>query len=150
MGVYYLDTSALVKLYVHEAGTEEMVQLASRSRGHTLAVLALTRVELRAALRKRERMGDVSHEAAEDALARVERHLQHRYLVQPVSDAVIEEAAGLLDRYPLRGYDALQLAGCLSLRFRVTETMNFVCSDGGLLVAAGGEGLSTFNPVAPA
>jgi len=150
LALHYLDTSALVKLYVREPGTEQMVRLASPSSGHTLAVLALARVEFRAAVRQRERKGDVPHEAAEALLARMEQHLQNLYLVQLVTESVIEEAAALLDRHALKAYDAVQLAGCLCLRGKLDDLPSFVCSDRQLLRAAEQEGLAVWNPVAGA
>ncbi len=137
-----------MKLYVREPGTEQMMRLASPSSGHTLAILGLTRVEFRAAVRQRERTGDVAHEIAEALIARMEQHLQSLYLVQPVTEAVIEEAAALLDRHPLRAYDAVQLAGCLSLRSRLSERPAFGCSDHQLLRAAEQEGLTVLDPTA--
>ncbi len=148
MGVYYLDTSALVKLYVREPGTEQMIRLASPSSGHTLAILGLTRVEFRAAVKQRERAGDLSHQTARALIARMAQHMQNIYLVQPVTEAVIEEAAALLDRHPLKAYDAVQLAGCLSLRSRLNERPWFGCSDHQLLRAAEEEGLTVLNPAA--
>jgi hypothetical protein len=148
LGLYYLDTSALVKLYVREPGTDQMIRLASYPSGHTLAVLALARVEFRAAVRQRERKGDLPHDAAEALIARMEEHLQSLYLVQLVTETVIEEAAALLDRHPLRAYDAVQLAGCLSLRASRGETPSFVCSDRQLVRAAEDEGLAVFDPAA--
>lgn len=146
MGAYYLDTSALVKLYVREPGSEQMIRLANPASGHTLAVLSLARVEFRAAVRQRERTGDVPHDAAEALIARMESHLQGLYLVQLVTDAVVEEAAALLDRHPLRAYDAVQLAGCLLLRPTLGEHPSFVCSDRQLLRAAEHEGLTVLDP----
>jgi predicted nucleic acid-binding protein len=64
-----------------------------------------------------------------------------------VTDAVLEEAGGLLDRYPLRAYDAVQLAGCKILQSGLGETVTFVCSDHQLLRAAESEGLPVINPV---
>jgi hypothetical protein len=116
LAVYYLDTSALVKLYVQEAGTERMLRLANPSGGHTLAILGLTRIEFRAAVRKRERAGDVARDTADQLITRMEGHLASIYLVQPLTDLVVEEAAALLDRHALRAYDAVQLAGCALLR----------------------------------
>lgn len=148
MGTYFLDTSALVKLYVREAGTEQMLRLAHPSAGHTLAILSFARVEFRAAVRRREQAGDMSQEVAEELIARMENHLQGLYLVQPVTEPVIEEAAALLDRHALRAYDAVQLAGCLVLRSRLSEPPSFVCADEQLLRAAEGEGLKAFDPTA--
>jgi predicted nucleic acid-binding protein len=76
----------------------------------------------------------------------LENHLQNLYLVQPVTEAIIEEAAALLDRHPLRAYDAVQLAGCLSLRSRLSERPWFLCSDRQLLRAAEQEGLTALDP----
>ena len=146
MGFYYLDTSALVKLYVREPGTDEMTRLADVASGNTLAVLVLSRVEFRSAIRQRERLGDVPRDTADALIARLEAHLQSIYIVHPVTDSVVEEAVALLDRHPLRAYDAVQLAGCISLRARSSERPAFVCSDRLLLRAAENEGLTVFDP----
>jgi predicted nucleic acid-binding protein len=148
LGLYYLDTSALVKLYVREPGTERMIRLVNVASGHTLAVLSLARVEFRAAVRQRERYGDIPREAADTLIARMEKHLQGLYVVQLVTEAVVDEAAVLLDRHPLRAYDAVQLAGCLSLRAKLSESPSFVCSDRQLLGAAEREGLTVLDPAA--
>jgi uncharacterized protein len=146
LAVYYLDTSALVKLYVREPGTHQMLGLANPASGATLVILGLARVEFRAAVRQRERAGDVPRDTAASLIANMEQHLRALYLVQPVTEAVVEEAAALLDRHPLRAYDAIQLAGCLSLRSATLERPSFVCSDHQLLRAAEQEGLIVFNP----
>ena len=61
----------------------------------------------------------------------------------------MEEAARLIDRHPLRAYDALQLAGCLVVRDGMAGPVTFVCADVRLCEAAGHEGLAALNPVAP-
>ncbi|MBI4478714.1 MAG: type II toxin-antitoxin system VapC family toxin [Acidobacteria bacterium] len=147
MALFYLDTSALVKLYVREPGTDQMVRLANPATGNRLAVLALARVEFRAAVRQRERLGDVPHATAATLIARMEQHFQSLYLVQLVTEAVIEEASALLDRHALKGYDAVQLAGCLALQSTLKEPPSFVCSDRQLLRAAELERLPVFNPL---
>jgi len=55
MAVYYLDTSALVKLYVQELGTDVVLSLTGDLEEDRLAILDLARVEFRAAVRRRER-----------------------------------------------------------------------------------------------
>jgi len=146
VSLYYLDTSALVKLYVREPGTDRLLRIAGAG-VHTLAVLALTRVEVRAAVRRRERMGDLPSEVARKLIDKLEAHFARRYLTQPLTEAVLEEAVGLIDRYPLRAYDALQLAGCLKFRSAsVPEVPCFVCADHELLAAAEKERLSVLDP----
>ena len=146
MGVFYLDTSALVKLYVREPGTEQMLRLADPAGGHTLALLGLTRVEFRSAVRQRERAGDLAHDIAARLIDSLEEHLANFFVVQPLTDLVIQEAAALLDRHALRAYDAVQLAGCLMLRARLGRHATFVCSDRQLAKAAEDEGMKVLDP----
>jgi hypothetical protein len=54
----------------------------------------------------------------------------------------------MVDRYALRAYDAMQLAGCLVLCSMTAETFTFVCSDHRLLEAAQSEQLRVLDPAA--
>jgi predicted nucleic acid-binding protein len=135
-----------VKLYVREPGTDQMLRLADPAGGHTLAVLGLTRVEFRSAVRQRERAGDVARNIADNLIDSMDRHLANFFLVQPITDLVIQEAAALLDRNALRAYDAVQLAGCIMLRARLGRHATFVCSDRQLLKAAEDEGMTVLDP----
>ena len=147
MALYYLETSALVKLYIREPGTEHMLRLASRAVNHRLAVLALAQVELRSAIRRRQREGDIDRALAARLIDRFEQHVQGRFIRQLVTDTVIERALELVDRYPLRAYDAVQLAGSLVLRGSgASETPIFVCADRQLIAAAEAEGLTALDP----
>ena len=53
----------------------------------------------------------------------------------------------MLDRHPLKAYDAIQLAGCLAARYGVPPPVTFVCADARLCDAAQLEGLSVLNPL---
>ncbi len=150
MALYYLETSALVKLYVLEPGTDQLLQLAYNSAENRLAVLALSPVEVRSAIRRRERAGDIDPKAAVLLLDRLQQHLQTRFLRQVLNDTVLDSAMEMIDRYALRAFDAIQLAGCLALRTAVgTETLTFVCADKQLLEAARSELLSVLDPCEP-
>jgi predicted nucleic acid-binding protein len=147
LALYYLETSALVKLYIREAGTEQLLQLVSRRANHRFAVLTITLVEFRSAIRKRERAGDIDKAVAADLANRFERHLETKFLRQVLNDSVLETATKLIDRYPLRAYDAIQLAGCLTLKEASGKDQPvFVCSDHQLLEAAACEGLTSLDP----
>lgn len=147
MALYYLETSALVKLYVKEPGTERLLRLAARTGNHRFAVLTLTRVEVHSAIRRRQREGDIDEPIAERLLSQFEQHLESRFIRQVLNDALIDLATSLVNRSALRAYDAVQLAGCLILKENsATDEPTFVCSDQRLIQAAQTEGLGCFDP----
>lgn len=148
MAVYYLDTSALVKLYVRERGTDRMLGLSTNSQIRQLAVLSLAGVELYSAVRRRERAGDIDSDLVAQLLDRFESHLQTRFLRQDVNESVLDLACELINRHPLRAYDALQLAGCLIMKTTTAEPLVFVCADQRLLEVAGSENLTRLDPTA--
>jgi hypothetical protein len=110
-------------------------------------VLTITQVEFRSAIRKRERAGDIDNSIATDLVNRFDRHVETKFLRQVLNDSVLETATKLIDRYPLRAYDAIQLAGCLALQETSGKDQPvFVCSDRQLLEAAACEGLTLLDP----
>ena len=147
MAAYFLDTSALVKLYVREAGTAQMIRLATRSDEPRLIILSLSRVELRSAIRRRVRSRELSQENAAAALALFGEHLTSVFVVQPVAEAVLERALAIIDAYDLRAYDAIQLAACLAQAWPEADGLvTFVSADRRLLAVAEAAGLSILDP----
>lgn len=148
MAAYYLETSALVKLYVREIGTDRLLQLASRSSDSRLAILSLAQVEFRSAIRRRERNGEIAPAVATGLLEAFGRHIQTRFVTQAVTDFVLDIAAALVDRQALRAFDAMQLAGYIAMQTSTSagETPVFVCCDRELLKAAENEGVPTLDP----
>ena len=149
MASVYLDTSVLLKLYIAEEGTERVASIAEDAADGRIVILDLAPIEARSAIRRREREGDIAGADADRVLRRIEDDVSSLFLVQPSTSAVMEEAARLIDRHPLRAYDALQLAGCLVVCRGMTESVTFVCADARLCEAAANEGMTTLNPVAP-
>lgn len=149
MALYYLETSALVKLYVREPGTERLLALAARSSGNRLAILSLAQVEFRSAIRRRGRNGEIPSLVATQLLEAFERHVEGRFLVQTVTDFVVDTACALVDGHALRAFDAVQLAGYMVLKSAGgTDMPVFVCSDQELLMAAKREGATVLDPCA--
>lgn len=147
MALYYLETSALVKLYVREPGTDQLLRLASRAADHRFAVLALAQVEFHSAIRKRQRLGDIGESVAARVIGHFDRHLEGKFMRQILSDSVLDTATALVDRYPLRAYDAIQLAGCMVFKAAAgAQEPVFVCADHQLLSAAQSEGLQFLDP----
>jgi hypothetical protein len=147
LALYYLETSALVKLYVQELGTDRLLRLAARANHHRFAVLALARVEMHSAIRRRQREGDIDQLVAERILSQFEQHLESRFIKQMLNDPLIDLATSLVNQHALRAYDAVQLAGCLTLKDNsASDEPRFVCSDQRLLRAAENEGLACLDP----
>jgi uncharacterized protein len=147
LALYYLETSALVKLYVRENGTNRLLSLADRSAGNRLAILSLSQVELRSAIRRREKNGEIPVQVAAQLLFAFQRHLETRFVTQAITDRLLDVSSALVDSYRLRAFDALQLAGYTLLRDPAgTDAPIFVCADRELLSAAKQEGASILDP----
>ena len=156
MANVWFDTSALVKLYVTEKGTARVTGLIEDSTGFRAVILDIAPVEARSAIRRREREGDISRSEADRILRRIDDDAASFFEVTPSGAAsssnraaVLEEAARLLDRHPLRAYDAMQLAGCRIASRRAPGPWKFACADARLCAAAEREGLTPENPIAP-
>ena len=148
MALYYLETSALVKLYVYEPGTDLLVDLTNGP-GHRFAIMSLAQVEFRAAIRRRQRSGEIPRSSADELIEAFRQHSEGIFLIQPLSDSLLEVAFALIDGYALKGYDAMQLGGHLLLRsISGADEPIFVCADKALLSAAQNEGCIVLDPSA--
>jgi len=147
VALYFLDTSALVKLYVREQGSDRMVALAAAAAGNRIAILSFAQVEFRSALRRRQKAGDIPSGTADQLLDIFQLHVESRFSAQPVTDYMLDVACQLTDRYFLRALDAIQLAGYVNLRnSAVSEAPFFVSGDRELLAAATLEGAPVLDP----
>ncbi len=147
MALYYLDTSAFVKLYVQEPGTARLLEIANKFENR-ITLLGMTPVEARSAVRRRQRAGDINPINARHILDRIQRHLETRFVRHALDEMVLDGALEMVDRYALRAYDAVQLSGCLRLKAVGADPPTFVCSDQQLLDAARSELLAVFDPCA--
>ena len=149
MALLYLDTSALVKLYINEPGSERVEELASLASGNSVAICSITQVEFHAAIWRRRREGGLDDEEVELAIELFNVRVRTEFVRYLIDDWTLDLASELISRHPLRGYDAVQLAGCLSLARVMLEPPTFVCADRRLLTAAQAEGLPVLNPEQP-
>ena len=123
-----------------------MIALAQRKSGHQVTICAVTRVEVRSAIRRRERAKEVSATDAAKALSILDRDCGSKFVMQPVNETALHFAAECLDRYPLRAYDAIQLGSAMAARSTIGELVSFVSSDAALLKAAEAEGFAVYDP----
>ena len=147
MSCYFLDSSAFIKLFVQEAGTDTIIRLMETTEDNRKLISAGTQLEVYAALKRRERDGGISTEDSEAARG-ILRAEAARMVQQPLNPAVLEAARQLLDRHELRSADALQLGAAVVARemFQGME-ITYVSADQRLLNAAKTEHFETLNPV---
>ena len=136
--IHFLDSSAFAKRYVREVGSDVVARFFRRP--STVAVSSLAGVEVPAALFKRARAGDLSLEAARTQASRVARDM-HELNVVEARTAVLELAAELVSKRPLRAYDAVQLASALRLHRAARVAVTLVSADTALNTVAMAEGL---------
>jgi uncharacterized protein len=136
-----------VKLFVSEPGSQEMIDLFTRSEDRALLVSVLAAVEVRSAIRRRHLAGDIDTSDADLAISTLIQETG-RIIEHPISGSVIAEATGLVDRYGLRALDSIQLASAMVARATLdrNDSMTFAASDHKLLQAAQKEGFSVWNP----
>ena len=146
MSFYFLEATAFVKLFVREAGTDALISLMESVEDNRKLISASTPLEIYAAIRRRERAGDITHEDAVAALS-VLRLESARMVQQPLNPAVLEAARQLLDRTSLRWPDTLQLGSAAVARdmFQGTEVI-FVSASAQMLEAARAEGFHALDP----
>lgn len=143
----FLDTSALVKLYIEEPGTAWMQDFATAAAAGSLFLSAVASVEIASGFYRLEREGHIAGGAAAELLAVFRADLGWRYVTQPVTDAVLGTAVELIQAHALRAYDAMQLATCrLLARQQKSASPRFISSDRQLLRAAEAEGFACVNP----
>ncbi len=146
MSCYFLEATAVAKLFVQEPGTDALIRLMEAVEDNRKLISASTPLEVYSAVRRRERAGDIS---AEDAAAALDslRMEAARMVQQPLNPAVLEASRQLLDRTALRWPDTLQLGAAIVARdmFQGTEII-FVSASAQLLEAAKSEGFRAIDP----
>ena len=140
--ILYLDTSAVVKLYIREAGSKEVQKLARASAALATSIVAyaetraafarLLREEMTVEKRHRERLQQFN--ADWESFMRIE-----------LGHALSRTAGELAEAYALRGFDAIHLASALWLNDTSGGQLQFSAFDARLRAAAERAGL----PVAP-
>jgi predicted nucleic acid-binding protein len=150
MSIAYLDTSALVKGYVIEVGSDWIRTLVKPDRTPTVFTSHLTVVEAVCAFARRRREGVLSPEHHARILTSFEYDSKYLYNILTVEPAVVQAAKRLANQHPLRAYDAVQLATAWLANEKLVQAghppLTFICADDPLLAVAQVEGLPTDNP----
>jgi predicted nucleic acid-binding protein len=150
MGIYCLDTSAIVKRYFPEQGHQWIVALCDPKQEHDLYISQAALVEVVATICRKAREQKIADEQRDQLIRVFRQDCESAYVILPVTTAIYTAAGDLCRSYRLRAYDAVQLACALSLRDEAAANEDpkpiFVCADNNLINIAGAEGFSTQNP----
>lgn len=136
----FADSSALVKLYVDESGCEEVRAL------DPLLAAELARVEVPAAIWRKQRMGVITPAQASILVAAFEADYHGvsdhatRFITVTATGPVLDSAARLCAVHGLRAYGAVQLAVALAAAAVLPECRAFAAYDSALRTAAAVEG----------
>ena len=130
----YLDTSALAKWDLNEAGSEAFVEFLQGLDSAVISSLSVT--EMRSLLSRRRRRGDLSVELESVLFAALLDDIDRGWLQRyPLDDARFAEATNLIARYPehpLRTLDALHLTVAADLAVSIVATADGVMADAAL------------------
>ncbi len=144
--ILFFDTSALVKFFHNEEGTEAVTELLNFQENE-IWVSELVRLEFVSALHRRFRNREIDENSLNEAIEGFDAEIT-RFNMEPLSQVVVSEAEDMLIRYGkkhgIRTLDALHL-GCFSL---ISESdWLFVSTDENLCKVVELMGTKVINPV---
>ena len=146
--IYFADTSALVKRYIDEVGSGYVRSLLVAP-DHIFYQSFLTPLEITSTFYRQHRTHALSAEELTLVLQAYTTHSHEEYALIPYSEDLMNTAAALIARHPLRTLDAIQLAAALSLRAALpagAPPIIFLSADDRLMAVARREHLLAENP----
>jgi predicted nucleic acid-binding protein len=150
MPIYQCDSSGLVKRYVDEVGSDWVRAIVVPAAANIVSIADITRAEVTSAFARRTREGIITLDERDALMQIFQAHCATQYRIVPTQPLIIDLATELLQRHPLRAYDAVQLASASlvnqSLIAHGLSPLIFVTADDRLIAAAGGEAITAENP----
>ncbi|MCK9365172.1 MAG: type II toxin-antitoxin system VapC family toxin [Syntrophales bacterium] len=141
--ILYLDTSALVKRYFKEPYSDEIIFRWKSAVQIVTSFVAYA--ETMASINRKKREAELADTLIREAVDSFLRDWESFIRVE-VSGEINGYIDRVVEKYPLRGFDAIHLASALAIREVLPEDFVFACFDDRLSRAARSEGLQTFPP----
>lgn len=145
MADYFFDSSALVKRYAEEVGTDWVMRITGTEAGHRICIARITGPEVISAFFRKVRNGQLPEPDAIRVAENFREDFDGQYVIMEITAGLCDSAMSLARRHGLGAYDAIQLAAALEQRL-VMPQLIFVPADDRLNVAAQAEGLVITNP----
>lgn len=141
----FWDSSAFVRLLIDQGASAPLQAIAESD--PKIALWWGTRVEGMSALSRLERERVLDAKGVNQAAGAMMDLIGNGMEMEP-SETIRETAMRILRMHPLRAADALQLAAAIQAAEGKPATMDFVCTDAKLVLAASKEGF-TVLPLSP-
>jgi predicted nucleic acid-binding protein len=138
----YLDSSALIKRFVAEKGSERVRGMIEKE--GPIATATIAYAEVHSGLARKKREGALSHGQYALICRQVESDW-HAYVRMDLTGEVLSLARELVQRHPIRAFDAIHVASALILKASLDEQVVFAGADERQLQAADKEQLSALN-----
>ena len=144
----FLDTSAVIKLYHEEEGSESLIDLITEfDEDVILTISDVCKIEFHSAFLRRVRTQEIEREIVEQVFQYFEQDLQFYHIIE-VNDSVKQFAIDLLNNFAwnqgLKTLDSIQLASAL-ISHQWVPVDYFVSADQKLLKIAK-KYFTVFNP----
>ena len=141
----FFDTSALIKYFHREEGTDTVIALI-QEKTHHIYILEIARIEMLSAVFRRYRNHEISDAQLDVVLKGIEKELL-QFTIEPIDTLVLQESLQLMEEfgktYGLRTLDSLHLA---SLNLIEENEFILVSSDHTLCKISEELGFTCINP----
>jgi predicted nucleic acid-binding protein len=139
----YLDSSALVKRYVAEPGSEAVDRLLTE---HPYAATSrLAYPEILSALNRKHRAREFPARVLGELIGAFESDWGKLFVLE-FDEELLPAIKHTIRKHAVRGADAVHLSSAMWLRSVLKEDVVFACADAKLLAAARAERLVAFDP----
>ncbi|MCS4542324.1 MAG: type II toxin-antitoxin system VapC family toxin [Euryarchaeota archaeon] len=148
MATFYFDTSAIVKRYRKEIGSEILDKIFERKE-HAFTISFWSVLEFIVAFSTRMRREGLSREAFNAVVSRFLKDVLDRFAITTVNDELVASATPLAVEHALPSADCLQLASVIHMKKAlepIKEELILICSDKELCRAAEKEGIEFIDP----
>jgi predicted nucleic acid-binding protein len=140
----YLDTSALVKRYVEETGSEDVLDWMDRA--EMIGTGLVTRAEVASAITRATRMNYLTNQTSRKTLDKFRQEWESIHRL-PTNEELIARADFMACQYGLRGYDAVHLAATLIWQEALMEPVTLATYDQELAIAGRNSGLQVLPEI---
>jgi predicted nucleic acid-binding protein len=136
---YYFDTSALIKNYIEENGSNIVIELINNAKEIFVSELYL--VESISTLRRILLDKLITEEDYENIKNEIKYDFE--YFTKIEIEKILNDCENLIDKYQLKTLDSIQLASAIHIK---NEIDYIVCCDKKLLKSAEEEKIKVINP----